>query len=163
MPDIPAGAARIRAVTRAGSRPISGATARRKPPAAVPNVRHHGLIYGYDRYLRRFSRAGYDIGLAPLPDDVFHRSKSNNKFREYGASRVAGIYSHNDAYSNCVEHEVSGLLVSNDAGHWYDALERLIEDEALRLAFSNGPGSTCTSTTPRRNLSSFSWNNSGKC
>ena len=83
--------------------------------AALPGVRFHGLICQYDRYLRRFSRAGYDIGLAPLPDDVFYRSKTNNKFREYGASGVAGIYSHNDVYSQCVQHEVSGLLVANDA------------------------------------------------
>jgi len=105
-----------------------------RPPqlAALPNVRHHGLICRYDRFLRRFSRAGYDIGLAPLPDDLFYRSKTNNKFREYGASRIAGIYSHNDVYADCVEHEVTGLLAPNDADHWHDALERLIEDEALR-------------------------------
>ena len=101
-------------------------------PAALPNLRHHGLICQYDRFLRRFSRAGYDIGLAPLPDDVFYRSKTNNKFREYGASGIAGIYSRNDVYSHCVRHEVSGLLVANDADSWYDAIERLIEDEALR-------------------------------
>jgi hypothetical protein len=96
------------------------------------NVRHHGLVCQYDRYLRRFSRAGYDIGLAPLPDDVFYRSKTNNKFREYGASGIAGIYSHNEVYSHCVQHEFSGLLVSNDAQSWHDAIERLIEDAALR-------------------------------
>jgi hypothetical protein len=100
--------------------------------AALPNVRHHGLICQYDRYLRCFSRGGYDIGLAPLRDDVFHRSKTNNKFREYGASGIAGIYSHNDVYAHCVEHEVSGLLVANDAGNWLAAMERLIEDEVLR-------------------------------
>ena len=107
-------------------RPASGC------PAAPPNIRHHGLICQYDRYLRRFSRAGFDIGLAPLPDDVFYRSKTNNKFREYGAAGIAGIYSHNDVYSHCVQHEVSGLLVANDTDHWHDAIERLIEDEALR-------------------------------
>ncbi len=105
-----------------------------RPPqiAALSNVRHHGLICQYDRFLRRFSRAGYDIGLAPLPDDVFYRSKTNNKFREYGASGIAGIYSHNEVYSHCVEHEVSGLLVAGDDDNWYGAIQRLIEDDALR-------------------------------
>jgi len=63
---------------------------------------------------------------------VFYRSKTNNKFREYGASGIAGIYSNNDVYSRCVENEVSGLLVANNADNWYDAIERMIEDEALR-------------------------------
>ena len=103
----------------------------RVPQLAAANVHHHGLVCGYDRYLRRFSRAGYDIGLAPLPDDVFHRSKTNNKFREYGASGIAGVYSANDVYAHCVEHEVSGLLVANDTESWHAALERLIDDEPL--------------------------------
>jgi hypothetical protein len=98
----------------------------------LPGVRRHGLICQYDRYLRRFSRAGYDIGLAPLPDELFFRSKTNNKFREYGASSIAGIYSDNEVYAQCVQHEVSGLLVANDADRWYDALAQLIEDDALR-------------------------------
>ena len=95
------------------SRSISGVAAGRAS-VALPNVHHHGLICRYDRYLRRFSRGGYDIGLAPLPDDAFYRSKTNNKFREYGASGIAGIYSHNEVYAHCVEHEVSGLLVANE-------------------------------------------------
>jgi glycosyltransferase involved in cell wall biosynthesis len=105
-----------------------------RPPhaAALPNVRHHGLICGYDRYLRRFSRGGYDIGLAPLPDEPFYRAKTNNKFREYGACGIAGIYSRNQVYADCVEHESSGLLVANDATSWFDAIARLIEDDALR-------------------------------
>ncbi len=101
-------------------------------PVKLPNVCYHGLICRYDRYLRRFSRGGYDIGLAPLPDEPYYRSKSNNKFREYGACGIAGIYSQNEVYADCVEHEVSGLLVANEASGWHDAIERLIEDEALR-------------------------------
>jgi hypothetical protein len=105
---------------------------RRPASVAGRNVHCHGLIYQYDRYLRCFSRGGYDIGLAPLPDDAFYRSKTNNKFREYGASGIAGIYSNNEVYSHCVEHEVSGLLVANTTEGWLRALGRLIEDGPLR-------------------------------
>ncbi len=86
----------------------------------------------YDEFLRFFSKQGYDIGLAPLMDDDFHRSKTNNKFREYAACQVAGIYSDVDLYSDCVIHRQTGLLVRNDVEAWYAALVQLIEDEALR-------------------------------
>jgi glycosyltransferase involved in cell wall biosynthesis len=103
-----------------------------QPPRDLPGVRHHAVIHNYDRYLRRFSAAGFEIGLAPLVDDVFHRSKTNTKFREYGACRIAGIYSHVDIYSDCVRHGETGLLVSNTAADWYHAMRRLVEDVALR-------------------------------
>jgi len=105
-----------------------------RPPrnAALRSVHYHGLVRQYNRYLWRFSRGGYDIGLAPLPDDLFYRSKSNNKFREYGASGIAGVYSDNDVYADCVQHEVNGLLVENNAESWFGAIARLIEDQSLR-------------------------------
>jgi hypothetical protein len=105
-----------------------------RPPqvASLPNVRYHGLICHYDRFLRHFSRGGFDIGLAPLPDALFFHAKTNNKFREYGACGIAGIYSHSPVYAECVEQEASGLLVANDSASWYDAIARLIDDEVLR-------------------------------
>jgi glycosyltransferase involved in cell wall biosynthesis len=103
-----------------------------RPPRDLLGVRHHAVIHNYDRYLRRFSAAGFDIGLAPLADDVFHRSKTNTKFREYGACRIAGIYSNVDVYSDCVQHGETGLLVANTSADWYQALRRLVDDVALR-------------------------------
>ncbi|MEA4907964.1 MAG: glycosyltransferase [Anaerolineaceae bacterium] len=86
----------------------------------------------YEEYLERFSSAGYDIGLAPLLDDLFHRSKTNVKFREYGASRIAGVYSNVSVYSDWVTHGHNGLLVENTTQDWYQAIASLIEDTALR-------------------------------
>ena len=103
-----------------------------RPPRDFHGVRHHAVIHNYDRYLRRFSAAGFEIGLAPLADDVFHRSKTNTKFREYGACRIAGIYSDVDIYADCVRHGETGLLVSNTADDWYRAMRRLVDDVDLR-------------------------------
>jgi glycosyltransferase involved in cell wall biosynthesis len=97
----------------------------------------HPVLLDYDRFLRKFSCAGFDIGLAPLLDDIFYRSKTNNKFREYGASRIAGIYSDVDVYSTCVTNGETGLLVPNQPQAWYDAIVRLIEDYALRDKIKN--------------------------
>jgi hypothetical protein len=103
-----------------------------RPPVGLHGVRHHAVIHNYDRFLRRFSSAGFEIGLAPLADDIFHRSKTNTKFREYGACRIAGVYSDVDVYSDCVRHGETGLLVPNTTAGWYQALRRLVDDASLR-------------------------------
>lgn len=103
-----------------------------RPPAELPGVRHHAVVHDYDRFFRRFSAAGFEIGLAPLADDAFHRSKTNTKFREYGACGIAGVYSDVDVYSACVRHGETGLLVANETAAWYRALRRLVDDAALR-------------------------------
>ncbi len=96
------------------------------------NTQFLNYIADYDHFFRRFATAGFDIGLAPLLGDVFHLSKSNNKFREYAAAGIAGIYSNVPVYSECVEDGVTGVLVENQPSAWYDALIRLIEDDKLR-------------------------------
>ncbi len=103
-----------------------------KPPDSLRGVVHHAMIHDYDRFLRRFSAAGFQIGLAPLHDDLFHRSKTNTKFREYGACGIAGVYSNVDIYSDCVQHGETGLLVPNETEAWYQAMRRLVDDAALR-------------------------------
>lgn len=96
------------------------------------NVHYRPFLPNYDRFMRKFSRVGYDIGLAPLHNDLFHRSKTNNKFREYAACCIAGVYSNVDVYSQCVRDGETGLLVSNESDAWYLAIRRLIEDDQLR-------------------------------
>jgi hypothetical protein len=95
-------------------------------------VYYHSPIADYDRFLRTFAKSAYDIGLAPLHDDIFCRSKSNNKFREYGGCDIAGVYSKVDVYTDCVEDGETGLLVPNSPEAWYSAIVQLIEDDDLR-------------------------------
>jgi hypothetical protein len=75
------------------------------PPAYSQraNVRFLDFTYNYEQYARQLSSMGFDIGLAPLLDDQFHRSKTNTKFREYGACGIAGVYSDVEVYARWVE------------------------------------------------------------
>jgi glycosyltransferase involved in cell wall biosynthesis len=105
-----------------------------RPPDLVarPDVHHARFVPDYDVFFGEFTRAGFDIGVAPLLEDEFHRSKSDNKFREYAAARIAGIYSDVEVYRDCVTHGQTGLLVPRVPGAWFEAMARLVEDEALR-------------------------------
>ncbi len=89
------------------------------------------LLPDYERFLREFYLQGFDIGLAPLPDTLFHRSKNNTKFRDYGACRVAGVYSDVDIYSCCVKDGQTGILVPNTTDGWFRGISKLIDDQAL--------------------------------
>jgi glycosyltransferase involved in cell wall biosynthesis len=95
-------------------------------------VRFMPLIPDYERFLRSFSSFGFDIGLAPLEDTPFHRSKTNTKFRDYGACNIAGVYSDTPVYSSCVENNRTGILVNNDSESWFAGISRLIDDPELR-------------------------------
>jgi len=96
------------------------------------NIHYVGLIKNYNSFIRRFHNTGCSIGLAPMEDDLFHRSKTNIKYREYGACGIAGIYSNAALYRTSVRDGINGLLVDNRPDAWIAAMERLITDPALR-------------------------------
>ncbi len=98
----------------------------------LKGIKFMPLVPNYSGFLRKFASHNFDIGLAPLEDTPFHRSKTNTKFRDYGASRVAGIYSDVCVYSSCVDHERTGLLVTNTTESWFAGISRLILDPDLR-------------------------------
>jgi len=101
-----------------------------------PRVRHLPHVADYDTFLSRFVAEAFDIGLAPLPDDPFHRCKSNNKFREFAASGVAGLYSDMDVYNSWITHGETGWLVPDGDDQWFAALEQAItrDEQRARIA-----------------------------
>lgn len=77
-------------------------------------------------------RVHWDIGIIPLTDDRFNRSKSNLKFLEYAALDMAIACSDVESYRNIGRHETNALMVANETGAWCEAVGRLIDDPGLR-------------------------------
>lgn len=86
----------------------------------------------WEAYRRTLLARGWDIGLAPLFDTPFHRCKYYNKFLEYGAAGIAGVYAAMPPYTDVIRDGANGLLATASSAAWYAALKRLIDDAALR-------------------------------
>ena len=89
----------------------------------------------YDTYRKTLSRLAWDIGLAPMPETPFHACKHYNKFVEYGAAGVIGIYSDTEPYTRLRVKGLPAILCKNTPEEWYKEVCRLIEetDERERL------------------------------
>ncbi|RUX96609.1 glycosyltransferase family 1 protein [Mesorhizobium sp. M7D.F.Ca.US.004.01.2.1] len=102
-----------------------------------PRVRFFPHTGDYNAYIKFQATRNWAIGLAPLMDHEANRSKTDNKYREYGACHVAGIYSNIPPYSDVVENSVCGLLVDGAQSSWFDALAALIERPDKRTILAN--------------------------
>jgi glycosyltransferase involved in cell wall biosynthesis len=113
-------------------------------PAGVepgPRIRFFEHTTSYADYLRFQVGRNWAIGLAPLIDNPSNRAKTNNKYREYGACRIAGIYSDLTPYHGSVQPGVTGLLAPEDPDAWLSAIiglasqpdrRRMIAESAAR-------------------------------
>lgn len=103
-----------------------------KPPLADDfKFRHIPYCDSYEEYQKTMRELKWDIGLAPMPDSEFHRGKHYNKFIEYAACGIVGVYSDLLPYRGAVEHEVNGLVSGNDPSDLFHAIERLILEPEL--------------------------------
>lgn len=90
----------------------------------------------YDDYRAALNEAAWDIGLAPMPDTPFHACKHYNKFVEYAAAGVMGVYSDVEPYLQLKRDIGLGVFCENKREAWVEALRGLIDDrerlESLR-------------------------------
>lgn len=82
----------------------------------------------FDQLLARIRE--FDIGLAPLADSPFSRSRSDIKLKEYAAMGVPWVASPVGPYAG-IDAEAAGGVLADDA-RWLSELDRLICDEASR-------------------------------
>ena len=74
----------------------------------------------------------FDIGICPLLDTQFARSKSPVKALEYMARGMPVVASDVEPYRRFIKHGENGFLVKRDH-EWLSALSELASDEKLRL------------------------------
>lgn len=96
--------------------------------ALPPEKKRHiptGTIEEYYGFL-----AGIDIGLGPLKDTPFNRSRSDVKFLEYAVSGVVPVVKNLRPYKESVVHGETGLLFG-DSHELMSILDRLFHDSDL--------------------------------
>ncbi len=86
----------------------------------------------YDEYRRTLNDLEWDIGLAPMPDTPFHACKHYNKFVEYAAAGIAGVYSNVLPYTRLKPSYDCALLCNNQAETWKRTIKELIDHDDYR-------------------------------
>lgn len=96
----------------------------------------------YDKYRETLNSLEWDIGLAPIPETAFHACKNYNKFVEYAASAIAGIYSEYEPYTRIPDREKIGRFCKNTTQDWIAAICAEIEDGKAREAHRKASSET---------------------
>ncbi len=91
-------------------------------------------LESYDDYRRQLNDCAWDIGLAPMPDAPFYACKHYNKFCEYAAAGITGIYTDRPPYTFIPDRERLGRFCENTPDAWYAALCAEIDDDEGREA-----------------------------
>lgn len=82
-------------------------------------------------------RVHWDIGIIPLEDDDFNKSKSHLKFLEYAALDMAIVCSDVESYRHIAQHERNALVVEKSSTAWYEAIKDLVEHVEKRERFAH--------------------------
>lgn len=86
-----------------------------------------------NRYAAFAASFGFDIGIAPLVDCNFNRSKSNLRWLEYSAMKVPTVATDISHFRQSIHHGEDGFLVKdNDLQEWVTRLGILIRDKNQR-------------------------------
>lgn len=96
-----------------------------------PNMRWLHDYTTIDKYPKLVRKLKLDIGLAPLVDNAFNRSKSNLRWLEYSALGIPCVASNVGHFTQTITPGSTGILVENDG--WKTAIETLIESTEYRL------------------------------
>lgn len=77
-------------------------------------------------------RVHWDIGLIPLEQNEFNKSKSYLKFLEYSALDMAIVVSKHTSYKELTMDGENCLMAEDNSDDWYNKIKNLIENKVLR-------------------------------
>lgn len=106
------------------------------PKGITPNdrIRYFPYMQSYSAFIRFQAERNWAIGLAPLIDHEANRCKTDNKYREYGACGIAGVYSSIPPYEHSVRDGVTGVLTDNSYISWLTKVTELVVNVPKREA-----------------------------
>lgn len=96
------------------------------------NLKYYPYTENYELYQKKLGELNWDIGLAPMPNTNFHQCKHYNKYIEYSAHGIIGIYSNIMPYTKIIKNGVNGILCNNVTQEWTKAISYLIDNEIVR-------------------------------
>jgi glycosyltransferase involved in cell wall biosynthesis len=84
-----------------------------------------------DKWPKYLASQDFDIGIAPLVDNAFNRSKSNLKWLEYSALKIPTVASNVGHFKETINTSDDGMLVNNKE-EWISTLNFLIRNKNER-------------------------------
>lgn len=103
------------------------------PFEGLSNVHYADRSVPINRYAQFMASFGFDIGIAPLVDCNFNRSKSNLRYLEYSAVKIPTVATDISHFTQTIHDGVDGFLIkNNDLQQWKDRLELLIRHATTR-------------------------------
>lgn len=108
------------------------------PFEGLKNIHYADRSVPINRYAKFMASLGFDIGIAPLVDCNFNRSKSNLRWLEYSALHLPTVATSISNFKESIQHGQTGFLIhDNDLQKWVEALEYLISDDVSRETIGN--------------------------
>lgn len=86
----------------------------------------------HDVYPWKLTILNLDIGLCPVMDNPFNRTKSAIKWMEYSMIGMATVASDIPPYSPVISNEQTAMLCKENHDSWFDAIEKLVIDKQFR-------------------------------
>jgi glycosyltransferase involved in cell wall biosynthesis len=101
------------------------------PFAGMRNVTTADRSVAINRYAPFMASFGFDVGIAPLVDHNFNRSKSNLRWLEYSALGIPSVCTNISHFKETIKDGQDGML-ADGLEQWEHALNSLISFKNMR-------------------------------